>query len=70
VPSNIAEGLEKDSKNEMKRFLGYSISSCAELITQIYIGMEISYIDKQIGFGWIKEVNEIMKMIKTFQKSI
>jgi four helix bundle protein len=47
IPSNIAEGFERDSKKDKKRFLVYFISSCAELITQIYIGIDVKYIDKK-----------------------
>jgi len=70
ISSNIAEGFERESKKDKKRFLIYSISSCAELITQIYIGIEIEYIDKKIGFKWVKELNELIKILKTLNKNI
>jgi len=63
IASNIAEGMEKESLKERKRFIEISKGSAAELITQIYIGIEIGYIDKSIGFKWIKEINEILKML-------
>ena len=31
--------------------------------TQIYIGIEIDYIEQTIGLEWIKRFNEISKMI-------
>ena len=68
VPSNIAEGMEKDSKKEQHRFLEIAKGSCAELITQIYIGIEIDYIKKkQIGLSWKREIKEILKMIVGLQ---
>jgi len=51
VPSNIAEGMEKESKKEQRRFLEIAKGSSAELITQIYIGIETEYINKQIGLS-------------------
>ena len=67
VGSNIAEGLEKDSLAENLRYLEIAKGSVAELITQIYIGMEAEFIDKEQGFLWIKESNEILKMIKGYK---
>lgn len=31
--------------------------------TQIYIGMDIGYIDSNIGSTWIKETGEVSKML-------
>ena len=63
IASNIAEGFEKESDKEKVRFIEIAKGSGAELITQIYIGMEISYIDKSTGFNWTRELNEIIKML-------
>ena len=70
IGSNIAEGMEKESNKDTIWFLNIAEGSVAELITQIYIGMEISYIEKDVGFSWKNELNEIMKMIKGLKKSI
>ena len=40
VPSNIAEGAERNSTKELLQFLSYAKGSCGELRTQLYIGME------------------------------
>ena len=48
IPSNIAEGMEKNYQKEKLRFFEISKGSSAELITQIYIGIEIDYIKKSI----------------------
>ena len=70
IPSNIAEGLEKESDKEKIRFIEIVRGSSAELMTQIYIGIEIKYIDKKIGLSWITEINEISKMLNELKKSI
>ena len=72
IPSNIAEGFERSSPKEFMTFLNYARGSCGELRTQIYIGMEIGYVDGNLGKDWIQETKEISAMItgllKTRQK--
>ncbi|WP_456428705.1 four helix bundle protein [Nitratifractor sp.] len=68
IPSNIAEGVERVSDKESYRFLDIAQGSAAELKTQIYIGMKIDYIDKDQGFRWIAELEDIGKMIVGLKK--
>ncbi|MEQ1485686.1 four helix bundle protein [Methyloglobulus sp.] len=49
VPSNIAEGFERNSDKDSVKFFYYAKGSCGDLRTQIYIGIEIGVISKQIG---------------------
>lgn len=70
IPSNIAEGVERRSDKEKVNFLSYAKGSCGELRTQIYIGMKIDYIPKDIGKKWIEETKEISAMIVGLTKSI
>ncbi|KPM75426.1 four helix bundle protein [Pseudoalteromonas sp. UCD-33C] len=63
IPSNIAEGMVRISKKERVRFLDISRSSIAETRTQIYIGIEIKYIDAAIGRAWVSETEELSKML-------
>ena len=63
VPSNIAEGFDRESSKECVTFLSYAKGSCAELRTQIYIGIEIGYIDRTTGERWILDTQEISLMV-------
>ena len=67
IGSNIAEGLEKDSLAENLRYLEIAKGSVAELITQLYIGIEAGFIEKECGIAWVKESNEILKMLKGYK---
>jgi len=69
VPSNIAEGFERESLKECIAFLSYSKGSCGELRTQVYIGIEIGYISKETGQDWIREATEISSMISSLIKT-
>ncbi len=63
VPSNISEGMVRQSIKERIKFLYIAKGSCAELRTQIYIGMEIGYIEREKGQQWIAETKEIAAML-------
>lgn len=63
IPSNVAEGFERGSAKECINFLYYAKGSCGELRTQVYIGMEIGYIDPILGQNWIKETRELSDML-------
>ncbi len=69
IPSNIAEGVERLSAQDCIRFLGYTKGSCGELRTQVYIGMEIEYINRETGKKWHKETAELSSMLAGFIKS-
>ena len=74
ISSNIAEGFERESDKECVRFLIYSKGSCGELRSQIYIGLDIGYIKRDMGRVWLNDATEISKMlsglIKTKRKYI
>ena len=69
IPSNIAEGFERESIKESVNFLAYAKGSCGELRTQIYIGKEIKYLAEDIAKAWRKETTEISSMLKGLIKT-
>lgn len=64
VPSNIAEGYERDSSKEFSRFLKIAKGSCGELRTQLYIGVEAGFIKKINAFPMIQEAAEVSRMLQ------
>ncbi len=69
IPSNIAEGFERGSAKDSNKFYYYAKGSCGELRTQIYIGVKIGYIPKDIGMAWKDEVEQLSKMLAALIKS-
>lgn len=57
IPSNIAEGSERDSDKDFIRFLRYSKGSCGELRTQLYIAESVS---KELGKPALKNSREMI----------
>lgn len=68
VPSNIAEGYERGSNKDSVKFFYYAKGSCGELRTQIYIGVEIGYINKATGMLWKQEAEVLSKMLTSLIK--
>jgi four helix bundle protein len=63
VPSNIAEGYERDSPREFSRFLRIAKGSCGELRTQLYIGADAGFMAKDKAMGFVNEAAEISRML-------
>ena len=63
VASNIAEGYERGTPRDRLRFLHYALGSCAELRTQLYIGIEAGYVARDAGTEWVLETRELSAML-------
>lgn len=63
IPSNIAEGMERNTDPDKARFLTIAKASCAELRTQLYIAKEIGYLATQQADSWIEESYQISRML-------
>ncbi|YCM42637.1 four helix bundle protein [Verrucomicrobiaceae bacterium 227] len=70
VPSNIAEGAERNGTKEFIQFLGIAKGSLGELRTQVMIGLELEYFDETIAKQWITESREISKMLHGLIRSL
>ena len=70
VPSNIAEGMSRNGDREKLQFLNIARGSCSELRTQIYIGIEIDYINNELGKSWIEQTKGIASMLSGLMKKI
>jgi len=69
VPSNIAEGHERDTTPEFVRFLKIAKGSCAELRTQLYIAKRIGAISPENAARMIEECREIGAMLQGLIRS-
>ena len=70
IPSNIAEGSERRSATDFRRFVRFAQGSAAELRTQVYISREIGAIAKPDATELIQELRSISKMLQALHGSI
>lgn len=68
IPSNIAEGFERESNKEFIRFLQFAKGSCGELRTQLIIAIKIGYLEEEHGNSLVQEAEEISFMLNAFIK--
>jgi len=69
IASNIAEGYERETAKDRAKFLTYAKGSTGELRTQIYIGQKAKLIEGKTAKAWIKETEELSKMLHALIKN-
>ena len=67
IPSNIAEGQQRNGVNEFKQFLSIARGSAAELSTQLLLVSSIYGLNTT---ALIDRVEEIQKMLYSLQKKL
>jgi len=70
IPSNIAEGAERDSKQEYLRFIHIAKGSAAELRTQLYIASDIGLLDKTIVNELVSELKHISATLQSISNTL
>ncbi|MDV5171087.1 four helix bundle protein [Photobacterium rosenbergii] len=68
VPSNIAEGEERETRKESVRFLYYAKGSCGELVTQLLLAKEFGYIGQDEADELVVRANIVSRKIASLIK--
>ena len=73
ISNNIAEGFERGSDRDFRRFLFISQGSCSEVKSMIYIALKLNYISQgefSILYGQLNEIGKMLfGLIKTLNSS-
>lgn len=70
VALNIAEGSTGQSNAEFKKFLGYALRSCIEVVACLHIGRKRGLINQEEFQGLYDEAEKIIKMIQSLRNSL
>lgn len=70
IMSNIAEGYERDSPNEFHRFLTIAKASCAEVRSQLYVALDVEYINSNTFNQIMIQAEEVGRIIGGLRNSI
>jgi len=70
VMNNIAEGFERESQDELKRFLYIAKGSCGEVRSMVILVKELDYISKDRVSEIQDQSVKISKMLSQFIKKL
>ena len=70
IPSNIAEGHNRDSLRDYLRFISIARGSAAELETQLLISLDLKFINDKNYTNIDAQLDEISRMLRGLQKSL
>jgi four helix bundle protein len=63
IMSNIAEGYERGSRNEFFQFLVIAKASCAEVRSQLYVALDVEYINQADFDDLFQQAKRLSKVI-------
>lgn len=64
IPSNIAEGAQRQTKAEFVKFLFFAFGSCAEVETQLLLASKLNMISTDVHQELTEKLTIISKMIR------
>ena len=70
VMSNIAEGFERQGTLEYIRFLTISKTSCAEVRAQLYVALDIGYIQQDAFERLAQSAEEVSRILGGLKHSL
>jgi four helix bundle protein len=70
ISNNLAEGFERGSDRDFKRFLFIAQGSCSEVKSMLHVGVRLKYLEKESYIVMNRRVTEIGKMLFGLSNSL
>jgi len=70
VMSNIAEGFERGGRGEFHQFLSTAKGSCAEVRSQLYVALDIGYLDQSKFNKLLSQAEEVGRIVGGLRPSM
>ncbi len=70
IPSNIAEGFNRQHNKEYRQFLYIALGSCAELETQLEVSCDLGFLTKEVGAPFLEKITHESRMLQNLIKKI
>ena len=70
ISSNIAEGFDRASRTEFHRFVVIAKASCAEVQSQLYLALDVGYLNKHEFDRLINLAQEVARILGGLRKSL
>ncbi|GHB67136.1 four helix bundle protein [Persicitalea jodogahamensis] len=68
IPSNIAEGFERQTDKEFVQYLFIAKGSCGEVRTQLYLAAELEHLQKPQAGELVNKAKKLSSMIQNLIK--
>jgi four helix bundle protein len=70
IMSNLAEGFERGGRGEFHQFLSTAKASCAELRSQLYVALDVAYLDQGKFGNLMGRAEEVGRIIGGLRASV
>ncbi len=63
IPSNLAEGANRNTRGEFHQFVGTARGSLAEVETQVEIARDLAYLPEQVAEDLLLQIGELGRIL-------
>ena len=70
IPSNIAEGFNRQHNKEYRQFLYVALGSCAELETQLELSCDLKYMSPNVRDSLLEKLDHETRMLRNLIKKL